>query len=158
MTTLLSVKNRIASRPWGCKSPKNESFVPLNGKYATGAATPTLIPMFPARAWCRKSRAAFPLRIDRGRVPVRASVDRLDRVVEATRLEERDHGPEDLRLRDAHVRSDVVQDRRSDEVAGVVSDPELASVEGDPSAFRLAPVDEPDDPVPVCARDHGAHA
>src|SRR3990172_683350 len=61
MTTLLSVKNRIASRPWGWRSPKKESFVPLNGKYAIGAATPMLIPTFPARTRYPNSRAAFPL-------------------------------------------------------------------------------------------------
>jgi hypothetical protein len=37
MTTLLSVKKRIASWPWPCSIPKNDCFIPLKGKNAMGA-------------------------------------------------------------------------------------------------------------------------
>jgi len=47
-TTFFWVKNSTASMPWPCRSPKNDSFQPEKGKNAIGAATPMLMPMFPA--------------------------------------------------------------------------------------------------------------
>ena len=61
MTTLCWVKNRTASRPCPWSVPKNDSLAPPNGKYAIGAATPTLIPRFPQRTRDRNSRAVAPL-------------------------------------------------------------------------------------------------
>ena len=48
VTVFLRVKNSTASGPWACRSPRNESFQPENGKKATGAATPMLTPIMPA--------------------------------------------------------------------------------------------------------------
>ena len=49
-TTFSWVKNSKASRPCPCRSPKKLSRAPLKGKYAIGAATPTLIPTLPTSA------------------------------------------------------------------------------------------------------------
>ena len=48
VTVFLRVKNSTASGPCACRSPRNESFQPENGKNATGAATPMFTPTIPA--------------------------------------------------------------------------------------------------------------
>ena len=53
VTVFLRVKKSTASVPCACRSPRNESFQPENGKKATGAATPMLTPIMPAWTSCR---------------------------------------------------------------------------------------------------------
>src|SRR5213594_3483156 len=81
-------------------------------------------------------------RVDRGRVPVWAGVDQLNRVVEAADREQICHRAEDLLLGDGHLRPDVIEDRRADEVAIVAGHADGPSVQGDLGAFLLAAVDE----------------
>lgn len=49
-TTFVCVKNSKACRAWPCSVPKHDSFQPLKGNSAIGAATPMLIPMLAASA------------------------------------------------------------------------------------------------------------
>src|SRR5919108_5445244 len=60
VTVFLRVKNSTASGPCACRSPRNESFQPENGKNATGAATPMLTPTIPTSTSWRKWRTAEP--------------------------------------------------------------------------------------------------
>ena len=46
-----------------CRSPKNDSFQPLNGNHAIEAGTPMLMPTMPQLTRCLNSRAALPLRV-----------------------------------------------------------------------------------------------
>ena len=50
----------MPSRPWACRSPKNDSFHPVNGKKDIGAATPMFTPIIPACASWRNLRIAPP--------------------------------------------------------------------------------------------------
>src|SRR5215471_21511018 len=60
VVTFCWVKNCTPSLPCMCRSPKNESFQPLNGNQAIEAGTPTLMPTMPHLIRCLNSRAALP--------------------------------------------------------------------------------------------------
>src|SRR5437667_2019634 len=96
-------------------------------------------------------------RVDRRRIPIRAAVDRLDRLLEALRLKQARDRPEDFLPGDAHFGPDGVEDRRADEIAIVAGDADLPPRPHDLGAFLLTPFNEAHDPVAMGRRDHRAH-
>src|SRR5207245_8933444 len=60
VVTFCWVKNWTPSLPCMWRSPKNDSFQPLNGNQAMEAGTPMLIPTMPHWMRCLNSRAALP--------------------------------------------------------------------------------------------------
>src|SRR5882672_5043834 len=63
VVTFCCVKKCTPSLPCMCRSPKNDSFHPLNGNHAIEAGTPILIPTIPHWIRCLNSRAALPERV-----------------------------------------------------------------------------------------------
>src|SRR2546425_1413574 len=102
-------------------------------------------------------RALPARRVDRRGVPERARVDQVDRLFEvADRREVRD-GPEDLLPGDAHVGPDIIENRRTDEVAVITGHPDGPSVQGDLGAFLLPSIDEAHHPIAVGRGNHRTH-
>src|SRR2546425_10462943 len=96
-------------------------------------------------------------RVDRRGVPVRARVHHVDCLLQGVDRQEVRDGPEDLLSGDAHVRPDVIEDRRADEVTVITGHLDGASVQGDLGAFLLPSIDEVHHPVAVGLGNHRAH-
>src|SRR6267378_6145740 len=96
-------------------------------------------------------------RVDRGGVPVRAPVNRIDHLIEAVDLDQAHDGTEYLLPLDRHLRSDGIEDRRSDEEARVSGHFDAAAVEGHLRTLLHLAVDETEDTVPMGVGDHRTH-
>src|SRR5581483_4047838 len=96
-----SVNTSSAAWP-ASRWPLPVSFVPPNGRCTSAPVVPALMYVIPAT----RSRVA---REDRGREPVADAVRDPDRLVEVAHLDQRRRRPEDLLLRDPHLRIDVAE-------------------------------------------------
>src|SRR3990172_10548675 len=107
--------------PLGMKVPKEGVLHPPEGEVGHRGRDPEVNPDAPRPRAVPEVPGRLPTRrVDRRRVPVRAPVDPLDRLVEIVHLEDARHRPEDLLLRHGHVWRHAVEDRRADEVPVLV--------------------------------------